>query len=47
MIRWSMVHKRRRIVGCIEVVVLLYVLWAGIWSLCYVSSWALELLGAG
>lgn len=41
-----MVHKRRRIVGCIEIGILLYMMWAGIWSLCYVSDWILTLLGA-
>ena len=47
MTNWSMVHKRRRIVRIIETAVLLYMMWAGIWSLCYVSDWALTLLGAG
>ena len=43
---WSRVHKRRRIVGCIEIGILLYMMWAAIWSLCYVSDWILTLLGA-
>lgn len=44
---WSRVHKRRRIVRYIETAVLLYMMGAGIWSLCYVSSWVLELMGVG
>lgn len=43
---WSMVHRRRRIVKVVEVGVLLYMMFAGIWSLCYVSDWVLTLLGA-
>jgi len=44
---WTRVHFRRRVVKVIKNVILLYILGAGLWSLCYVSGWVLERLGVG
>ena len=47
MINWRRVKFRRAVVWAVENAVWIYMLYAAIWSLCYVSDWIFVKWGVG